>query len=114
MRTLVRWSLSSFRTTTPTPRNAEPSRRAMNISLLRAFEIARVDCFETGFRHRQVQQATARAYYGGGGLGTNVAFGGEEKARWTHGLDVLHPGHGSQTVGEPLAFRFHLNPKASA
>src|SRR5690349_18222993 len=114
MRTLVRWSLSSLSTTTLRPCNAEPSRRAMKLTLRTILEVARVDCLEAGLRNTEMQQAASRRYHRCGGFRAHVAFGHQQEAPRTHRFDTLHPGHGSQTTGQSFAFCLDFDPKSPA
>src|ERR1700675_2284826 len=96
MRTLVRWSLSSLRTTTPSPFKAEPSRR-MALSLLgMLLEIPRVDGFEARLRNGKAHEASARTNHRGRRFRPHVALGQQQEPRWSHALHSLHARDGRE------------------
>src|ERR1700674_6070083 len=74
MRTLVRWSDSSLRNTTPMPCQGEPSRRMLGSVLL---EIPRVDHFEARLLDREPEQMPAGGDHGGGRPRGHGAGGGQ-------------------------------------
>src|SRR5216684_3086188 len=113
MRTLVRWSLSSFNSTTPTPCRAEPSRR-MALSFLDLVEVRGVDRLEAGLLDRQAQQAPAGADHRDRRFRAHVALGQQPHAIGANRLDLLHAGDRLEPLGEPLPLRLHLDAEAAA
>src|SRR5436190_7916405 len=84
MRTLVTWSLSSLRTTTPRPWRAEPSR--CMASSHHVFEVAVVDLVKTGRLDRKPQQPAASGDHGCGCVRADVALGVDAHAIGCHGF----------------------------
>src|SRR5262249_34341613 len=113
MRTLLRWSLSSFIITTPRPCRAEPS-RCMALSLVDLVEVFGVDRLEAWLLDRQPQQPPARRHHGGRRLRASVALGQKPQAGWPDRLDLSHAGNGLEPLGEPLPFCLNLDPEAAA
>src|SRR5437763_12289700 len=77
MRPEERWSESSFRKTTPTPRQGDPSRR---IAHSMGLEITGVDRFEARLLDGKVPQLSPRDDHRGRRFGAHVALGEEAEA----------------------------------
>src|ERR1700680_2241606 len=102
MRTLVRWSDSSLRNTTPMPRHGEPSRRMLGSVLL---EIPRVDHFEARLLDREPEQLPAGGDHGGCRLRAHVAVGEQPYPVGPSLLDRRHPGPLPEPLGQPGGLR---------
>src|SRR5262249_37510492 len=113
MRTLLRWSLSSFIITTPRPCRAEPS-RGMALPLGDLVEVFGVDRLEAWLPDRQPQQPPARRHHGGRRLRAYVALGQKPQAVWPDRLDLSHAGNGLEPLGEPLPLFPHPAPEPRA
>src|SRR4030095_4036966 len=102
MRTLVRWSLSSLRMTTPRPWRAEPSR--CMASSRGVLEVAVVDLVKTGRFHRQPQQPAPRRHHGCSRIRAHVALGVDAHVFGCHGLHRFHAWYGPELVRNALPF----------
>src|SRR5215470_15733045 len=102
MRTLVRWSLSSLRTTTPRPWRAEPSR--CMASSHHVLEVTVVDHVETGRLDREPQQSAAGGDHGRGRIRAHVALGVDAHVIGRRGLHRFHARYGPQLLRKALPF----------
>src|SRR5262245_33501318 len=116
MRALVRWSIVSFRKTTPSPCQGEPSRCIASFSELPGLllEIARVDALEARLLDREPRQAPARRYHRSRRLRPYVAIGHEPEAAGRSFVDRADAGYRRQLFGKSGSFRLHLDREAAA
>src|SRR5215470_14232441 len=97
MRTLARWSRSSFNSTTLRPCRADPSRRIAGSFM--ALEVFGIDHLQARLLDGEPQQASAGADHRGGCLRPHVVLGREPQAIWAELLDLLHAGDGRELLG---------------
>src|SRR5262249_50020375 len=112
MRTLVRWSLSSLRMTTPRPWRAEPSR--CMASSHHVLEVAVVDQIETGRLHRKPQQPAAACDDGRGRVPAHIALGVDAHVIGGRGLHRFHARYGLELLRNALPFGLDINIIANA
>src|SRR5262245_54653004 len=102
MRTLVRWSLSSLRMTTPRPWRAEPSR--CMASSRQVLEVAVVDHVETGRLDRKPQQPAATCDHGRGRVRAHIALGIDAHVIGGGSLHRFYARHTLELVRKTLSF----------
>src|SRR5882724_4300011 len=112
MRTLVRWSLSSLRITTPRPWRAEPSR--CMASSHHVLEVAVVDLVKTGRLDRKPQQPATGCDHGRGRIRAHVALGVDAHVIAGHGLHRFHARYGPELVRKALPFGLDIDIVSNA
>src|SRR5262245_33519995 len=112
MRTLVRWSLSSLRMTTPRPWRAEPSR--CMASSRQVLEVAVVDHIETGGLDREPQQPAATCNHGCGRIRAHVALGVDAHVIGGWSFHRFHARYGPELVRKALPFGLDVDIIADA
>src|SRR5690242_9897708 len=112
MRTLVRWSLSSLRMTTPRPWRAEPSR--CMASSHQVLEVSVVDQVEAGGLDRKPQQPAAGCNHSRGCIRAHVALSVDAHVMAAHGFHRLHPRYGLELVRKVLPFGLDVHIEADA